>query len=174
MDYQGNVPLTMTLSKVTLAAGTTSTLSTTGTTIFAIRGKAFSKAVLANVATPTLDWVTGLAFLPILVNQGSIFMVGFDTGGNLKCIQGTIAALDGALVATAKFLTAPQFGGMGGPTGAGSTNQDFCPIGYIVVKCGSDFVTTTWTFGTNNWAGVTGMSAAFVDVIGWPDRPQVA
>lgn len=172
MDYQGNVPLTLTLSKVTLAAGTTSTLSTTGTTIFAIRGKAYSKAVLANVATPTTDWNTGAAFIPVLVNQGCVYMVGFDTGGNLKCIQGTINALD---TVTGAFITAPQFGGMGGPAGSGSTNQDFCPIGYIVIKCGATFVLAGgWIFGTSNMSAVTGVTYTFVDVIGWPDRPQVS
>lgn len=173
MDLQQAIPVTMCLSKVTLVAGTTTTLSNTGTTTFAIRGKAYTKAAMANAATPTLDWSTGIAFLPVLANFGSIFTVGFDSTGALRVIQGTLAALDGAVAASAKFITAPQFGGFG-PAGSGSTNNDFCPVGYIIIKCGSDFVAGTWTFGVNNLSAVTGVAYTFVDVITLPDRPQIA
>lgn len=172
MDNQALAPLTLALGKVALAAGTTTTISNTGTTIFAIRGKAYSKAAMTNAATPTTDWSTGVAFIPVLVNQGSVYLVGFDSGGNVRCIQGTINALD---TVSGLFITAPQFGGMGGPAGSGSTNFDFCPIGYVVIKCGSTFVLAGgWIFGSSNLSAVTGVTYTFVDVIGFPDRPQVA
>lgn len=170
MDNQSAVPITMCLSKVTLAAGTTSTLSNTGTTIFAIKGKAYSKAAMSNVATPTTDWATGLAFLAILPNFGSVFMVGFDSGGNLRVIQGTLAPLDSA----GAFITAPQFGGFA-PAGSGSNDNDFCPIGYIVVKAGATASAAGWYFGTGNLATpAAGITITYTDVIGWPDRPQIS
>lgn len=183
MDIQAAIPVTMALSKVTLAAGTTTTISTTGTTIYAIKGKAYSKAALTNQATPTTDFATGLAFTPIPIplsspnlpsvpngaaGYGCVFTVGFDTGGNLKVVQGQITALD----INGAFITAPQFGAMGGP-GVDSSTTDFCPIGYIIIKLGSTAV-ATWTFGTNNLSSVTGVTYTFVDVITLPDRPQVA
>lgn len=177
MDYQAAAPATLCLSKVTLAAGTTTTLSTTGTTIYAIRGKAYSKAAITNGATPIVDFATGVAFKPIPIpatapnlaaGYGSIFVVGLDAGGTMRVIQGTIEALDSAGL----FINAPQFGGVG-PQGNASNDNDFCPIGYIVVKLGATAV-ATWTFGTNNLSGVTGVTYAFVDVITLPDRPQVA
>lgn len=177
MDNQAFVPVTMCLSKVALAAGTTTTISTTGTTIYSIRGKAYSKAAITNGATPTTDYATGNAFLPIPIpntapnlalGYGSVFMVGLDHSGNIKVIQGQVAPLD----VNGNFITAPQFGAFG-PSGSGSTDNDFCPIGYIVVKLGSTAV-ATWTFGTNNLSSVTGVTYAFQDVVGWPDRPQVA
>lgn len=173
MDMQAQIPLTLCLGKVTLAAGTTTTLSNTGTTVYAIEGKAYSKAAMANAATPTTDWATGAAFLPIAANYGSIFLVGFDSGGNLRVIQGQVTPLDGAVVASANFMRAPQFGALG-PAGSGSTNSDFCPIGYIVVKAGSNYAGTGWIFGTSNNSGITGIALTFVDVIGLPDRPQVS
>lgn len=173
MDQLQKMPLTICLGKVTLAAGTTTTLSNTGTTVFAIRSKAYSKAAMANAATPTTDWATGAAFIPVLVNQGSVYMVGFDSGGALRVIQGSVTALDGALAATAKFITAPTFGALG-PSGSGTNSGDFCPVGYIIIKCGSDFVAGSWIFGTNNLSAVTGVNYTFVDVIGEPDRPQVS
>lgn len=170
MDQQSSIPATMCLSKVTLAAGTTTTLSTTGTTTYAIRGKAYTKAAITNGATPTTDWATGAAFVPVLANQGSVYAIGFDTGGNLKCVQGTVTALDN----TGAFITAPQFGGLG-PSGSGSTDNDFCAIGYLVIKAGSTASATSgWTFGSSNMSSVTGITYTFVDVITLPDRPQVA
>lgn len=177
MDYQSSVPATICLSKVTLAAGTTTTISTTGTTTYGIKGKALTKAALTNQATPTTDYVTGNSFLPIPIpntapnlalGYGSVYTVGFDSSGNLKVAQGTIEALD----IGGNFINAPQFGGVG-PKGSGSTDNDFCPIGYIVVKLGATAV-ATWTFGTNNNSSITGVTWTFVDILTLPDRPQVS
>lgn len=183
MDDQSSIPVTMCLSKATLAAGTTTTLSTTGTTTYAIRGKAYSKTAITNGATPTTDYATGLPFVPIPVpltspnlpgvpnnapGYGCVYTVGFDHSGNIKVIQGQIQALD----SSGAFVVAPQFGGLG-PQGSGSNDNDFCPIGYMVVKLGATAV-ATWTFGTNNNSSVTGVTYAFQDVITLPDRPQIS
>jgi hypothetical protein len=177
MDYQSAQPATICLSKVALAAGTTTTLSTTGTTLYGIRGKAYTKTAITNGATPTTDWATGLAFKPIptplvapnLANgYGCVFAVGLDSTGAIRVVQGTIEALDIAGL----FINAPQFGG-DGPAGSGSTDNDFCPIGYIVVKLGATAV-AAWTFGSNNLSGVTGITYSFTDVITLPDRPVVS
>lgn len=160
MDALQQVPLTLCLSKVALAAGTTTTISTTGTTIFGIRGKAYSKAAITNGATPTTDAATGLAFPALSANQGTVVVIGLDASGNVKAVQGSIQALD----VSGNFITAPQMP---------AVPDTMCPIGYIVLKGGSTLV-GTWTFGTNNLSSVTGMTYTFVDVIGLPDRPQVA
>lgn len=170
MDNQQAAPITMTIGKATLAAGTGSSLSNTGTTVFAIKGKAYSKAAMSNVATPTTDYATSNAFLPVPANYGSIFMVGFDSGGNLRAIQGTVVPLDSA----GDFKQAPQFGGFA-PAGSGSNDNDFCPIGYLVIKAGATASSAPgWLFGTSNMSSVTGITYTFQDVVGWPDRPQIA
>lgn len=177
MDNQQLAPITMCLSKVTLAAGATTTLSNTGTTIYCIKGKAYSKAAMSSTATPTTDYSTGAAFLPIPIpntapnlalGYGCAYTVGFDKSGNLKVIQGTIVPLD----ISGNFINAPQFGGLG-PAGSGSTDNDFCPIGYILVQLGATAV-ATWTFGTNNLSSVTGVTYTFVDICTLPDRPQIS
>lgn len=177
MDYQSAIPVTMNFTKAALAAGTTTTISTTGTTTFAIKGLFYTKTAITNGATPTTDYATGLAFKPIPIpntapnlglGYGSVYVVGFDHSGNIKVIQGTIEALD----VSGNFINAPQFGGVG-PQGSGSTDNDFCPIGYIVVKLGATAV-ATWTFGTNNLSSVTGVTYSFQDVSTLPDRPVVA
>ena len=185
MDMQQAIPLTQNLSKLVLAAGTTTTITTTNGGTFAIRGKLYftnagstSGTAFTNQATPTTDFATGVAFKPIPIpnaapnlalGYGSVFTIGLDhTTNTLRVIQGTIEALD----ISGNFINAPQFGGLG-PSGSSSTDNDFCPIGYLVVKLGSTAV-ATWTFGTNNLSGVTGVTYTWVDVATLPDRPQVA
>jgi len=162
MDLQTTAPVTMCLSKVTLAAGTTSTLSNTGTTTYCIRSKVYTKAAMTNVATPTTDASTGAAFIGVKANQGSVFLVGFTAAGGLACVQGTVVPLD----TSGAFINAPQFG---------SPPLDFCPIGYLVIKAGSTAnATTGWIFGTSNMAAVTGITYTFVDCVSIPDRPQIS
>lgn len=160
MDMLTQIPLTLCLSKVALAAGTTSTISTTGTTTYAINGKAFTKSAITNGATPTTDAATGAAFAPLRANQGCVVLIGLDAAGNVKAVQGVIQALDSAGL----FVNAPEFG---------TVPDNFCPIGYIVLRAGATLV-GTWTFGTNNLSAVTGMTYTFVDLIGLPSRPQVS
>lgn len=163
MDNLTQIPLTICLGKVTLAAGTTTTLSNTGTTVFAIKGKAYSKAAMTNAATPTTDAVSGAAFVRVGTNEGSIYVVGFDKDGNLKAAQGSVETLDstGAFVISPKFPVIPD---------------TMCPIGYIVIKAGSTAAAKAsgWLFGTSNMSSVTGITYTFVDVVTLPERPQIS
>lgn len=167
MDAQAMAPLTANLTASVLAHGTTTTLSQTNAATYAIKGKLYAQAsAWSNTATPTKDWATGNAFNVIAANQGSVFAVGLDSTKTMRVIQGTIEALD----TSGNFIRAPMFGGLG-PVGQGSTDNDFCPVGYIVVKNGS--TGSNWTFGTNNY-NATGITFTCVDVATLPDRPQVA
>lgn len=161
MDNLASLPITMCLSKVTLAAGTTSTMSTTGTTVYCINGKAYSKGAITNQATPTTDIATGLAFIPVKTNQGSIFLIGFNAAGTLLCSQGSVTALDSA----GNFIVAPQMG---------LIVDNFCPIGYLVIQAGSTASAAGWVFGTGNQASVTGITYTIQDLISVPARPQVS
>ncbi len=162
MDPQAAAPVTQCMSKVTLAAGTTSTLSNTGTTTYAIRGKAYTKAAMSNVATPTTDWATGAAFNALLPNYGTNYLIGFDSSANLKAVQGSIVPLDSA----GAFVNAPNFGAL---------PSNFCPIGYITVKAGSTASASGWVLGTGNLATpAAGITIAYQDIVGVPDRPQIA
>ncbi len=170
MDMLTQIPVTMALNKFSVVASTTTTISTTGTNTFAIKGKAYTKTAISSGATPTTDYATGAAFLPIPVSYGSVFTIGLDHSGNTKAIQGTIVPLDGIAGSGAFFPNGPQFGGLG-PAGSGSTDNDFCPIAYVVIQNGT--TGAAWTFGTGNW-NATGITATFVDIITLPDRPQIS
>lgn len=165
MDNLANSPVTQCMTKVALAAGTTTTVNTPGSpagvVVYAIGGKLYSRAAGANLATPTLDFATGLAFPPISAGQGMVVVIGFDAAGtSLRAVQGPIQALDVA----GNFVNAPQF-----PV----VPDTLCPVAYLVLKGGATLV-GTWTFGTNNLSSVTGMTYTFVDICMLPGRPQVS
>ena len=162
MDILQIMPLTLALVKATVVAGTTSTLSNTGAVSYAIRGKAYSRAAMVNAATPTVDATTGLAFTPIPANFGAVIVIGTNAAGVLKACQGPMQALDVA----GQFIAAPQFPML---------VDDFCPFAYEVIKAGPTASSAPgFVFGTNNQAGVTGITYTLVDVIGLPDRPQIS
>lgn len=185
MDIQSMIPVTANLSKLVLAAGTTTTISTTNGGTVAIKGKLYftnggstSGSAFTNKATPTTDYATGAAFLPIPIpntapnlalGYGSVYTIGIDHGtSTLRVIQGTIVPLD----VSGNFINAPQFGAFG-PQGSGSTDNDFVALGYLLVQLGASAV-ATWTFGTNNLSSVTGVTYTWVDCCTLPDRPQVS
>lgn len=162
-DFYANSPMTFVGTFPGLIAGSTTTVSTTGAIDYAIKSKGYRKATISNGATPTTDVITGAAFTGVLANKGCIFVVGLNAAGSIVCTQGTITDLDTA----GAFKTAAQFGPI---------PDNFCPIGYVVIKAGSTANNTTgWVFGTSNNSGVTGITYAFVSIMGsLPDRPQIS
>jgi len=154
MDNHMAAPLTFALGKATLAAGTGSSVSSTGTLAYAIRSLVYSHAAMSNTATPTTDAVTGLAFLPVKRGYMSVFVFGYNANGDLRVVQGGVVPTGGV---------APQFPGL---------PNDFCSIGYLVISAGiTADATTGWVLGTSNMAGVTGITYSFRDIIGIPDHP---
>lgn len=161
MDYLSQVPLTMCMQKSTVVAtGAATTIASTGTCHFAIKGKAYSHAALSGTATATTDANTGLAFVPVTANYGCVFVIGIDAAGNVKQAQGPLQALD----VNGKFIVSPQFPAI---------PDTLAPIAYAVAV-GISTLVGNWTWGTSNMTGVTGMTVTFVDLITLPDRPQVS
>lgn len=183
MDVLAKAPTTQCFSYVTLAEGSTSTLSTTGTTIYAINSVVYTKAALSNQATPTTDWTTGVAFIPIPIASTAAanlpasvptsaygyvcaFLVGFDNGGNLRAIQGPITPLDSSSnPLNGVFLPSDL-----GPGGAANSNaNNFCPIGAIAVLCAAT-MTSPFVFGTTSWT-TTGVTTCPINLTDLPGRP---
>jgi len=156
MDILQQAPLTACFSVPVLAAGTTTTLSSTNAFNYTISGFSYTKAALSNTATPTTDATTGAAFLPVTKGNGCVFVLGLDASGNLKVSQGQIQALDAA----GYFVTDPQLP---------SIATGVCPVGLIGVINAT--TTASWTFGTNNLSSVSGTSFAFADIATLPSRP---
>lgn len=146
---------TMCFAKVGLIAGTTTTYTTTVATDFIIGGKfGVQFATKTNQATPTTDARTGLAFPTLSDDQACALVFGVNAAGAIQLLQGDLKTIEPG---TTDFLITPPFP---------SVPEDFCPIGYALVKndSGSDFIA-----GTTAWAGV---DMTFVNVSMLPDRPQ--
>lgn len=151
---------TFAVSKAGLAAGTTTTSTIANNTTYCIDGKAYTKNAASNAATPTTDATSGSAFTGITANYGTVVVYGLDSSGNIKCSQGGVQALDVA----GNFVVSPQFPAI---------PSTMCPIGYLVLKGGST-LSGTFTFGSSNLSGVSGMTYTFVDCLALPSRPQVS
>lgn len=160
MDILMQSPQTFLITRPVLAAGTTTTVSTTNAITGWVNGVSYNAAALANTATPTTDLNTGLAFPPVSANQGTVILLGINSAGALRAVQGQVLALDVA----GNFVLAPQMP---------AVPDSFLPFGRIVVKAGATAV-GTWTFGVNNLSSVTGLVYSFSDESGVPGRPVVA
>ena len=147
-----------------LAAGTTSTYTTTASTNCAIAGK-FATALTAqtNTASPTTDASTGAAFKALGVNQATVLVWGVNAAGQIKVAQGSIENTAPGVTTTAgAFVVVPQFPVL---------PDDFCPIGYSVHRTAPS--AATWTPGTSSWAA-SGVTTTFANVSTLPERPQTA
>lgn len=165
MDYLAQSPMTACLVKATVAAGTTTTLSTTGTTVYAIKGKVYSTAAKTNAATPTTDGTTGLAFEAQAIGYGCCYVISLDSTGAFSVSQGEQVPLD----TTGAFIAAPPFPAI---------PDTVCPIAYQLVQLAPSTAATpavaTWTFGTNNQSSVTGVTYTRQDLMTLPNRTQTS
>lgn len=154
--------ITMSYANAGLAAGTTSTYTTTAATKTAIRGKwATDLAAQTNTASPTTDVNTGAAFRSLSPNKATVLVWGVNAAGAIQLVQGTITdTLPGVTTTVGGFNVLPQF-----PV----IPDDFCPIGYSLHRTAPS--AATWTPGTSSWAA-SGVTSTFVNVATLPDRPQ--
>jgi hypothetical protein len=157
LNFRGG---TFCTTKAGLTNGTTTTYTTANTVLFAIGGKAYSKTAVTNGATPTTDATTGSSFTGVAASKGSVFVFCFNSSGTIKVSQGEVTDLD----AGGNFKTAPEF-----PT---IDTDTLCPFGYLIVK--ADSTASTWTFGSSNTSGATGLTYTWVDVMQLPVRPQTS
>ena len=136
-------------TKAGLAAGTTTTFTTANAVIYSLDGEALSYAAQTNLATPTLDANTGVAFVGVPINKGCIFIFGILNAA-ISVVQGALADLDSA----GNFILAPEYPAI---------PVNFVPFGELLIKVASNG--STWTFGTSNQASVTGVTYTRKDLL---------
>lgn len=159
MDNLALAPVTMaTNSGLLTGTGAETVYDTTVIIEFAINGKAYRKATVADGTTPTTDGNTAAA-MTLVANYGTVVVWGLNSSGTVSCYKGSTEALD----ASGAFINAPQFP---------SIPNDICPFAYTVLKGGST-LSGTWTFGSSNW-NANGLTVAHVNLMTLPSRPQVA
>jgi len=135
------------------------TLDSTNAFHFSIKGKLYTATAWTTAATPTTDYNTGAAFVRVGTSECSVFVIGLQSDGTIKVMQGTVEALDsaGTVVVPPQFPTIPD---------------DVCPVGYVFCKAGSTAAAkaTGWLFGTSNFSGVTGITLTAQDLQTMPSR----
>jgi hypothetical protein len=142
-----------------LAAGTTTTFTTANAIDYCIDGEGYTLAAQTNAATPTTDVNTGAAFVGVAANKGSIFVFGANAAGSVKVAQGTIEDLDSG----GNFVRAPEYPPL---------PADFCPFGELIVQVGSSG--STWTFGSSNQSGATGVTYTRNNLMMLKSRPHLS
>lgn len=164
--------ITINLTSLVLTTGTTSTFSVGADSDHVCNGKfqtAYTDA--DNVATPTTDYNTGVAFLPItgvsgVSGQGTVIVWGLLEGGDatatsIKCMQGSVESLE---LASTTFVRAPQFP---------SIPNNITPFAYQVLKQTSQ-ESQAALFGTTAWDAGTYYTNAIVNIAQMPLQPQVS
>jgi hypothetical protein len=161
LNFRG---LTINFGNAGVAAGTTSTITTTAATNAAINGLfATPLALAANQASPTTDAATGAAFKALTPNQATALVIGTNTAGALRVVQGSIEKTQvGVTTTVGAFDVLPQF-----PT----LPDDFVPLAYALVRTAPS--AATWTPGSSSWAA-SGVTATFRNVSTLPERPQAS
>jgi hypothetical protein len=132
-------------------------------------GKLYSKASATNAATPTTDFNTGVAFLPITAGQSCLFVFCVDVSGNVRVIQ--------SLPFNLRQSIFPQTNDISGGYAAlqfPAIPDSLTPFGYMSAEAASTLA-APWTFGTSSLAaGTTGLTLAFTDVMTLPAQPVTA
>lgn len=160
-----DLAITLNLATAGAVAGTTSTYTTTATTNCVING-IFATTLTAqtNTASPTLDANTGVAFLALQPNQTCALVIGQNTAGAIKMVQGGIIPNTvGVTTTVGAFYIAPQFPEL---------PSDFCPLAYTVVRTAPS--AAAWVPGTGSWTASGVTCTTFKNVAMLPQRPQIA
>jgi hypothetical protein len=160
-----DLPITVNLATAGAVAGTTSTYTTTATTNCVINGIfGTTLAAQTNTATPTTDANTAVAFLALQPNQTCTLVLGVNTAGAIKMVQGGIIPNTvGVTTTVGAFYIAPQFPEL---------PSDFCPLAYTVVRTAPS--AAAWVPGTGSWTASGVTCTTFKNVAQLPSRPQIA
>jgi len=150
--------LTMAMTSGLLTAtGAETVHDTTVTITFAINGKLYTKTAITDGVTPTTDYNTAAAFLPLSADKACCFVWSLNGSGAMKVMQGSIVDVDGDT--DRPKLQRPPFPDI---------PDDVCPIAYQIVQTAGN--SSAWTFGSSNW-NATGVTDAIVNVATLPRRP---
>jgi hypothetical protein len=139
-------------------SGAASTYSTTGTQTYTIRGELYTVAAKSAVATPTLDGMTGVAFLPVTNGKQCIFAFMWNAAGTLVVTQGK-------LVNTADVVNGSE------SLALPNVPETACPFAAVSIANAN---ATAWQFGVGLW-NAANLTLGTVRAFGWmPAKPYTA
>ena len=156
--------ITMSTVNAAFAAGATTTITSSNNSAGVINGEWVTTLTAANMASPTTDATTGVAFVALAPNQCCALVIGQNKAGTVKMSQGPIiAALTGVTTTVGGFAYAPQFPAL---------PDDFMPMAYTLVQTAPS--ASAWTPGSSNWTASGVSATTFQNVAQLPKRPQIA
>ena len=170
--------LTMCFGNVALAAGSTTTLTSTGTPAYCVNGKPAAVTSVTNVQPFATDANTGSAVKTIPPGYGCVFVVGVNAtfSTTYQWVQGEIVPLRPADSAT-DYSAAKDW--ISGYPEFPVLPDGFCPVGYIVAKVASTqavtsplnmFTNLTTATGAQN-SNTTAYAITYTSVCTLPNRP---
>lgn len=171
--------LTMALGHAALAAGTTTTLTTSNAINVVINGKTYTLAAITNVQPATTDAATGVAPKAVPPGYGCIFIIGALKPASGVACSTTLGYVQSELVpieaSASGVYTAGAFIDL--PEIPANIPDTFCPIGYITCRVASTnsasytmFTSGTTATGAQN-SNTTGFANLYGSLSTLPSRP---
>jgi len=136
-------------TKAGLTNGTGTSFTTANAVLYSLDGEALSYAAQSNTAQPSTDANTAAAFVGVPINKGCIFIYGVQAAA-IAVVQGPLADLD----AGGNFILAPEYPAI---------PETFVPFAELIIKVASNG--STWTLGSSNSTGVTGVTYTRKDLM---------
>lgn len=158
---------TANVSGVTGAAKTYTTQNIT----FANQGKLYYVATASGATTPTTDAVTGVAFKPLAIGQGCVYVWTVNAAGTIGLAQGPMfpslpsGAIQKNVDASGVFTAPPQFPYL---------PDTLTPIAYSVIAMASTYAGTGFIPGSSDNWNATGVVNTVQDVFVLPAQPQLS
>ena len=121
-------------ANLTGVAATAATTYTIQNVTYSIAGKLFFKATAAGAVTPVIDVVTGVAFKPILKNQGCMFIWTLDSAGNVGLAQGPLPV---SPTVTGTQTNVDDSGNFSAPPQYPAIPDILTPFAYSVIRAAS-------------------------------------
>lgn len=141
-------------------SGGATTISTTSTPSYYLKGKIVASTNQSGGATPTTDAYTGADFVALATGKGCVFVFGWDSRTST-----VVAVCQGKIVNVADVTNGAA------AYDFPSIPDTFCPFAYVTIS----FVGTgTWTFGTSNWNAATTTIGTVINCAQLPSQPLTA
>ena len=158
-DIRGGT-MNLATTALTGLSGAATTVSTTGTPAYMLKGVLKASTNQSGGATPTTDITTGAAFVPLTTGKGCVFVFGWDSSAPtvFKVAQGKVVNTADVTNGSAAY----EFP---------SIPATFCPVAYVTI---SYVGSSTWTFGTSNWNATTTTIGTVVNIGLLPTQPLTA
>lgn len=150
-----------TTSGLLTGTGAETVYDTTVAITYAINGRAYVKATIADGVTPIVDGNTGVAFNPVYPDQACVLVWGLNAAGAVSLYQGEIVDVDGE---TDILKTACQFPNI---------PNTVCPFAYTLFQTAGTSSAGGIRPGTANW-NATGLTATHRNLLAMPGRPVAA